>query len=114
MFSVKYFIRLYRSDTLVGIARVETPAGLIFHNVAIHNRNGFWYALPGKCPKLNEAGQHIRDDDHGLQWRPVITFSSDLIRDRFSNAVISALKRTICRSNSIFQSVVWFILVYLR
>ena len=77
--------------TLVGFVRIRTPAGVVFHDVSVHRRNGVAWARPGKRPQLDQSGRHQRDAAGRLMWHPVISFASYELRERFSRAVIDAL-----------------------
>ena len=77
---------------LRGFGTVETPSGLVFHDVAIFcSPNGEWSASPPAKPLMGSAGP-LRDKMGKVRYTPVISFASKQHRDRWSTAVISALK----------------------
>lgn len=93
---IEEFVPLRKGASLRGFARVRTPAGLIFHDVAIHRapENGNTWASPSSKVMLDRQGTPMRDDTGRLRYAPVIGFASKALRDRFSDAVIQALRRT--------------------
>jgi hypothetical protein len=91
-FVIEEFVAVERGTTLRGFVRVRTPSGFVFHDVSIHQRNGAQWASPGARPRLDRSGQHMRDGAGKLLWNPVVSFASREIQDRFSNAVLEALK----------------------
>lgn len=50
------------------------------------------WARPASKPVLNRDGVHQKDAAGKSRWTPVVSFASKLIRDRWSNAVIEALR----------------------
>jgi hypothetical protein len=95
-FIIKDFTALVRfaeRSSVVGIVpTVQTRSGFIFHDVVIHERNGRYWATPGTRPLLGPNGRQIVDHKGKRQWCPVISFASDDLRNKFSDAVISALR----------------------
>jgi hypothetical protein len=78
-------------NTLRGFCRVRTPAGLIFHDVAVHKRDDTCWASPSSKPHISRDGVQLKGADGKGLWTPVVTFTSKELRDRFSNQVIDAL-----------------------
>jgi hypothetical protein len=79
-------------NTLRGFARVRTPSGIVFHHVAIHKRDDATWASPASKPQLNRDGVQTKGTDGKGLWVPVVSFASKELRDRFSAAVIAALR----------------------
>ena len=79
-------------NSLRGFAWVRLPSGLILHDTAIHERDGKAWASPASKPMLSRDGTVVRDAAGKTQYVPIITFASREIRDRFSAAVINAMR----------------------
>ena len=79
-------------NSLVGFARVRTPSGTVFHDVGIYQKEGKFWASPPSKPKLNRDGVHMKDAAGKGMWTPVVTFSSKEVRERWSAAVIDAVR----------------------
>jgi hypothetical protein len=57
-------------NTLVGFCSVEHPSGLVLHEVAIHHREGKWWASPSARPILVDR-QHAVDERGKGRWQPL-------------------------------------------
>lgn len=79
-------------NTLRGIARVRMPSGMVLHDVAIYRKDTAAWASPASKPRLGRDGSQMKGPDGKGLWDPVVTFSSRELRDRFSSAVIDALR----------------------
>jgi hypothetical protein len=79
-------------NTLLGFATVQAPPGIIFHNVAIHRQVDAWWASPASKPMLDRDGMQLKDANGRARWSPIVSFKDKSTRDRWSNAVILALK----------------------
>jgi hypothetical protein len=90
-FVIEDFVRVER-NTLRGFAKVRIPSGIIFHDVAIHRQADVAWASPASKPLLNRDGQHMKDASGKAQWVPIVSFTSRELRDKFSAAVIDALR----------------------
>lgn len=90
-FTVEEFVAVVRGFRL-GFVRVRTPAGVIFHDVSLFRRNGVVWAVPGGRPRLDPEGRQQRDNSGRRRWSPVVSFASRETEDRFSRAVIEALR----------------------
>ena len=81
-------------NTLLGFCRVRLPSGMILHDVAVHTKNGKFWASPSSKPRLGRDGLQMTDPTTGkLLWTPVVAFETKQIGDRFSAQVIEALRR---------------------
>jgi hypothetical protein len=78
-------------NTLRGFARVRTPSGTVFHDVAVHQKNGSTWASPASKPMISRDGTVMRDAAGKVQYSPVVGFASRETRDRWSAAVVNAL-----------------------
>jgi hypothetical protein len=59
-FVIEDFVKVER-NALRGFAKVRTPSGIIFHDVAIHRQADAAWASPASKPLLNRDGQHMKD-----------------------------------------------------
>ena len=84
--------RAVTRNTLRGFARVRLPSGMVIHDVAIHLKDGRAWASPPGRPMIGRDGTQMRDRDGKVQFAPVITFSDRVTHDRFSDAVLAALR----------------------
>ena len=91
MFIIEDFVPVHRPP-LLGFARARSPMGFIFHDVPIKERNGRMWAMPGSAPRLDLRGRQMRDRAGVAQWIPVVSFATPEVRDRFSQAIIEALR----------------------
>ena len=79
-------------NTLRGFARVRVPSGMIFHDVAIHQKDGATWAAPSSKPMVGRDGTAIKAADGRISYSPVVSFANKELRDRWSAAVIAALQ----------------------
>lgn len=77
-------------NTLCGFCTVELPNGLYIEDVSIHQKNGRWWSALPAVPQL-ENGQH-RIKDGKPQYKNVLRWRDRDLGDRFSDALISAIK----------------------
>ena len=81
-------------NTLLGFCRVRLPSGMILHDVAVHTKNGKFWATPARKPRLGRDGLQMTDTATGkLLWSPIVAFETKQIGDRFSAQVVEALRR---------------------
>jgi hypothetical protein len=78
--------------TLVGLVRVQLPSGLILHDVAIHKCNGTAWAIAPNKPMLDRNGVQVKNATGKPLCVPIVAFASPELRDRFSAAVIDAVR----------------------
>ena len=79
-------------NTLRGFTRARMPSGVIFHDCAVHEKNGAWWVSPASKPIIGRDGAQIKDTAGKSIWSPVVSFASKELRDRFSVAVLDALR----------------------
>jgi hypothetical protein len=82
-----------QSGSLRGFLTTQLPSGIILHETAIHTRNGIWWASPASKPMVSKDGTVLRGDDGKIRYSPIVSFASRERRDRFSRAVIEALRQ---------------------
>ena len=92
-FTVEEFSAVTK-NTLRGFAKVRMPSGMIFAEVAVHVRDGRAWASPPSKPVLTRDGQHMRGSDGKLLWTQLIIFANRELRDRWSDAVLAALRQS--------------------
>ncbi len=83
--------RAVARNSLRGFARVRMPSGVIFHDVAIHEKNGSRWAAPPSKPMLGRDGKQIERDGKPA-WQPVVSFASKDVRDKFSAVIVAAIE----------------------
>jgi hypothetical protein len=81
------------SGTLRGFCTAHLPSGMILHEVALHQRNGAWWASPASKPMLSKDGTALRDEAGKVRYSPIVSFTDKQTRDRLSHAVVDALRR---------------------
>lgn len=81
-----------RRNSLLGFAEIEMPSGLIFHDVAVHQRDGKRWASPASKPMIGRDGTQTRAATGKPQFAPIVSFASRERRDQFSQGVIEALR----------------------
>jgi hypothetical protein len=79
-------------NSLVGFARVRMPSGVVFHDVGIYKKDGKAWATPSGKPMLGRDGTQMRGRDGKAIFVPIVSFATKETRDRFSNAVLEALR----------------------
>jgi hypothetical protein len=82
-----------QSGTLRGFCNVHLPSGMILHEVAVHTRNGAWWASPASKPMVGKDGVVLRDDAGKVRYSPIISFADKQTRDRLSRSVVDALRQ---------------------
>jgi hypothetical protein len=84
--------RPLRRNSLIGFAKVELPSGIIIHDCTILIcEHGAWASPPSK-PQIDRDGNAIKDPSGKIKYSPIIEFSGRQVRDRWSNAIIEALR----------------------
>jgi hypothetical protein len=84
--------RPLRKNSLVGFAKVELPSGMILADVTVlAGANGPWASPPSK-PMIGSDGVVMKDASGKVRYSPIIEFTSKEIRNRFSAAVIEAVR----------------------
>jgi hypothetical protein len=79
------------SAALRGFARVRTPGGLIFHDVCVFQQGDRRWATPSSKPQIAADGTVIKRAGK-TQYAPVIAFASRELREKFSSAVVAAVR----------------------
>jgi hypothetical protein len=90
-FVIKSFSPMLR-NTLLGFATVQAPSEIIFHDVAIHRQGQSVWASPASKPMLGRDGTQLKDAGGKARWLPIVSLKDKSTRDRWSNAVVLALK----------------------
>ena len=91
-FVIEDFKPLHK-NTLLGFCRVRTPSGIIFHDVGIHRSGESWWASPASKPMISRDGSATKDAAGKIQDVPIVSFATKELRDRFSHAVVDALRQ---------------------
>ena len=81
-----------RKNALVGFTKIELASGIVIVDVSILiSERGAWASPPSK-PMVNAQGLFLHDDGSKNRYSPTIEFTSKDVRQRFSDAVIEALR----------------------
>jgi hypothetical protein len=91
IFAIRSFVSVER-NALRGFAEVETPSGLIFSDTGIYCSADRWWASCASKPMLGRDGVAIKDATGKIKYCPVVSFASKELRDKFSAAVIDAMR----------------------
>ncbi len=90
-FFVSDFVSVQRA-TLRGFVTVSQPSGMIIHDVSLHQKNNSTWAAPPSKPMINRDGVVLRDDNGKIRYASIVEFASKKLRDRWSDAVVDAVK----------------------
>lgn len=84
--------RQVTKNSLIGFAKVEFPSGLVISDVTVlKGERGPWASPPSK-PMVSRDGTVMKGDDGKVRYTPIIEFTSKEIRNRWSDAVIEAMR----------------------
>jgi hypothetical protein len=88
-------ITISTSGSLVGFFTADLPSGLTLHELMLHHRDGAWWiSFPSK-PMLGSDGTALRDERGKVRYsKPLIEFTNRKARDRFTTAVLDAMRQT--------------------
>jgi len=79
-------------NSLLGFAKVELPSGMVLVDVTIlTGERGPWASPPSK-PMVGRDGVVMKDAGGKTKYVPVIEFTSKEVRDRWSAAVVDAMR----------------------
>jgi hypothetical protein len=84
--------RPMRRNSLLGFAKVQLPSGIIITDVTILGGDRGPWASPPSKPMVGTDGVTLKDDNGKTRYTPIIEFSSREIRNRWSSAVIDAMR----------------------
>jgi len=88
---IEEFVSVVR-NSLRGFARVKMPSGIVFWDVAIHDKGGSRWAAPSRKPLVGAMGSQRLNGAGKLMFAPVVTFATRALSDRWSAEVIAALE----------------------
>jgi hypothetical protein len=83
--------RPFSKNSLIGFCKVRLPSGLVLHDVSVHRQGNAAWVSPSAKPQLGRDGVHIMKDGRP-QYSPVVSFINRETRDKFSNAILDALR----------------------
>jgi hypothetical protein len=81
-----------RANSLQGFAQVRLPSGMVLHDVGIYINGARAWASPPSKPMIGRDGVAMRDDKGKIRYVALITFATKDRRDRFSEAIIEAMR----------------------
>jgi hypothetical protein len=81
-----------RQNSLQGFCEVKLASGMVLHDVSVHIDGARAWSMPAAKPMLDKNGVALRDERGKIHYSPVITFASKEQRDRFSDAIIEAVR----------------------
>jgi hypothetical protein len=85
--------KAWESGTLRGFFTARLPSGLSLSELALHTRNGSWWIGFPARPILQD-GVAQRDERGKIRYSPpLIAFANCQTRDRFTAAVLAALRQ---------------------
>jgi hypothetical protein len=80
-----------QKGALVEFATVGMPIGLVFHDVTVCRKNASVWASPSKA-MISKDSTVMREVRNKIRYMPVVSFRDKATRNRWSDAVIAALK----------------------
>lgn len=80
------------TGAMVGIADVQLPSGMVLHRCAIFNKDGKQWAMPPGRPMLDRDGRVLKNESGKAKYEPTVSFADRTTQDRWSAAVIDALR----------------------
>lgn len=78
--------------SLRGFAKVQLPSGMILNDVQLMHSSASWWASPPSRPMIGRDGTVLRDANGKIRYSPIVEFTSREIRDRWSSAIVDALR----------------------
>ena len=79
-------------NTLRGFLTAHLPSGMTLHELSVHYRGGAWWVTPPGKPMLGQDGTALRDGAGKIRYVTIIDFEPTAARQRFSTAIIDALR----------------------
>ena len=84
--------RALRKNSLIGFAKAELPSGMVIADVTVLTSEGGAWASPPSKPMIGRDGSVMKDANGKIKYQPIIEFTSKNVRDKFSRAVVEALR----------------------
>jgi len=81
-------------SNLVGFAEIVMPSGIGFVDVTIMRKESHYWAMPPTKPVLVNGAHKTDPDTNKPVYAQIITFSSKELKQKWSDAVIAALKKS--------------------
>ena len=91
-FVIEEFRPVAKPTVLRGWVIVLQPSGQRIHDCGLFCQDGKWWVSPPSKPRIGRDGQQMRDASGKPQWSPVVSFVSREVGNRWSDAVIAALR----------------------
>jgi|SRR5579875_2621000 len=78
--------------SLIGFCTVTMPSGIVLRDVAIIQSDTSLWASPPAKPMVDKDGYVVEDNAGKRRYVPIVEFTTKQVRDRWSAAVIDALR----------------------
>jgi hypothetical protein len=85
-------LTIVQKNNLLGFAVVQMPSGMVLSDVGVHRQGDTYWASPASKPMLGRDGTQLKDASEKLRRTPIVSFKDKQARDKWSAAVIAALK----------------------
>lgn len=79
-------------STLRGFIEAAFPSGLVISDISIGRKGDRVWASPPSKPMVGADGTVRRDDTGKIKYVPIISFSDDKTRWRWSDSVVAAVR----------------------
>jgi hypothetical protein len=81
------------AKTVVGFVDIQLPSGIILNgNKLMRGPAGEPWVAPAAVKQLDKNGEPVLDQRGKAKWQPVVDFASPKVRERFGEAVLTALR----------------------
>jgi hypothetical protein len=81
-----------RKGALLGFVKVQMPSEMVLNECSILTGDRGPWASPPSRPQLGRDGLVVKDVNGKTRYVPLVEFASREARDRWSDAVIAALR----------------------
>lgn len=80
-------------SSLLGFVEARLASGMVISDITVHRKGEKLWASPPSKPMIGSDGTVMRDQSSGkLRYTPVISFSDDKTRWRWSDSVVAAVR----------------------
>ena len=93
-FTIEEFRPVAKPGVLRGWVTVTQPSGQRIHGCGVFCQDGRWWVSPPSKPRIGRDGTQAKDAAGKPVWDPVVTFATRAAADRWSEAVLTALRQS--------------------